>query len=46
VRRHAWESEQPARSADDQARIDARTVELDEQEEAYWRGGEGHRAAG
>lgn len=45
IRRHAWESERPARSADDQASADARAVELDEQEEAYWRG-EGRRAAG
>lgn len=46
VRRHAWDSERPVLSVDDQARVDARTVELDDQEEAYWAGGEGHRAAG
>ncbi|MDN5857634.1 MAG: hypothetical protein L0H84_03340 [Pseudonocardia sp.] len=46
IRRRAWESERPAMPADDQARIDAHTVELDEQEERSWRGGEGHHAAG
>lgn len=46
VRRHAWESERPVLSVEDQARVDARTVELDGQEEAFWREGGEQRAAG
>jgi hypothetical protein len=44
IRRHAWESERPRLSPDDQARADQRTAELDEQEAAIHR--EEWRAAG
>ena len=44
IRRHAWESERPRLSPEDQARADGRTVELDEQELAVHR--EEWRAAG
>jgi hypothetical protein len=44
IRRHAWESERPRLSPDDQTRADQRTAELDEQEAAIHR--EEWRAAG
>ena len=44
VRRHAWESERPRLSGDEQARADERTAELDEQDAAEHR--EEWRAAG
>lgn len=43
--RHAWESERPALTPEEQARHDALIVEQDELEEND-RGASGHRAAG
>lgn len=46
VRRHAWASERPLLSVEQQEALDVRTVALDEEEAAHW-GDEGeHRAAG
>lgn len=44
IRRHAWDSERPALSADQQAQVDALLVEQDEREEDDRAGG--RRAAG
>lgn len=46
VRRHAWSSQRPALSVEEQAVADARTVELDEQEAAFGGGAGEQRAAG
>lgn len=46
VRRHAWSSQRAHLSDDEQARVDERTVSLDEQESALWRGEGEQRAAG
>jgi hypothetical protein len=46
VRRHAWESQRPVLSVEEQEAIDARTEELDEQEAADGRGAGEQRAAG
>lgn len=43
--RHAWESERPVLTPDEQARADALLVEQDEREEGQWGAG-GQRAAG
>lgn len=45
VRRHAWASQRPALTAEQQAQADQRKVELDEQEAALW-SEQGRRAAG
>lgn len=44
LRRHAWASERPQRSPEQQALADERLVEIDEAE--LWDGGEQQRAAG
>ena len=46
VRQHAWASQRPRLSPEQQARVDERTVALDEDEVAMWRDGEEQRAAG
>lgn len=45
VRRHAWESQRPRLTSDQQAKADQRTAALDEQDELRPGSGE-HRAAG
>lgn len=43
VRRHAWESQRPRLTADEQARADERTAAIDDEELS---GGQERRAAG
>lgn len=45
LHRHAWESERPTLTAEQQNQADARQAELDEREENHWGAG-GQRAAG
>ncbi len=46
VRQHAWASQWPTLTPEQQARADERTASLDEQEAASWRGDGKQRAAG
>ena len=46
VRQHAWASQRPRLSPEQQALADERTVALDEDEVAMWRDGGERRAAG
>ncbi len=46
VRQHAWASQRPRLSGEQQARADERAVAFDEDEAALWRDGGEQRAAG
>jgi hypothetical protein len=46
VRQHAWASQRPRLTPEEQARADERAVALDEEEATTWRGDGEQRAAG
>lgn len=46
VKQYAWASQRPRLNADEQACLDERLAEVDEQEIDLWRGGGERRAAG